>query len=209
MHVIAVAQLDRLIRKLDKLDSEEVTQVLLRQVHLLKQCHGVREWLFMAEPESISRLSAEFHTQVPGRLIGTLRGDPLDEFYRATSNHGADYVADAGRPMVLRIVPGLQDPNPTTVDAIITNHIQNGYDYSRTDQVDDGIAPYIEVMSFAVLDEAWREALLPDDREQISPYIYRQNRRLSLGTFNPSTLGNNAMPVPPYNTASSPGISVQ
>ncbi len=203
MHVIAVAQLDRLIKKLDKLDSEEVTQVLLRQVHLLEQCHAVREWLFMAEPESISRLSAEFHTEAPGRLVGTLRGDPLDEFYHATSNHGTEYLADAGRPLVLRIVPGLQDPEPTSVDAIIMHHIQNGYDYSRTDQVDDGIAPYIEVMSYAVLDEAWREALLPDDREQISPYIYRQNRRLSLGTFSPSKLTGSGVPIPPYNSTGS------
>lgn len=209
MHVIAVAQLDRLIKKLDKLDSEEVTQVLLRQVQLLEQCHTVQEWLFMAEPESISRLSAEFHTQVPGRLVGTLRGDPLDEFYRATSNHGTDYLADTGKPLVLRIVPGLQDPEHTTVDAIIMHHIQNGYDYSRTDQIDDGIAPYIEVMSYAVLDEAWREALLPDDREQISPYIYRQNRRLSLGTFSPSKLAGGNLPIPPSNSAGGSTFSVQ
>lgn len=184
MNVIAVAQMDRLIRKLDKLDSEGVSDVLVRQVRLLEQCHTVREWLFMAEPESISRIAAGFHSQVPGKLIATLNGDPLDEFYRATSQRRSGFLADARQPCIVRVIPGLQDPDPGAIDEVVYNHMQGGYDYSRTDRPDDGILAYIEVMNFSVLDEAWREALLPDDREQITPYIYRQNRRLSLGTYN-------------------------
>ena len=184
MQVIAVAQLDRLIQKLDKLDSADVTEVLARQVQLLEQCHTVREWLFMAEPGSISRIAAGFHSRFPGKLIATLNGDPLDEFYRATSQRRCGIVAETGQPCIVRVIPGLQDPDAGVIDDVVHNHIRGGYDYSRTDRLDDGILAYIEVMNFSVLDEAWREALLPDDREQITPYIYRQNSRLSLGTYN-------------------------
>mgnify|MGYP000144133933 CR=1 FL=1 len=200
MNVIAVAQLDRLIRKLDKLDSEKITDVLLRQIHLLEQCHTVREWLFMAEPGSIARIAADFHAQVPGKLIATLSGDPLDEFYRATSQRGSKFLSDDKQPCIARVIPGLQDPDPGAIDDVVQNHIHGGYDYSRTDRADDGILAYIEVMNFSVLDEAWREALLPDDREHITPYIYRQNSRLSLGTFNTAHLASVPSNIPASNT---------
>ncbi|MDA0928874.1 MAG: hypothetical protein O2861_12385 [Proteobacteria bacterium] len=136
MNVIAVAQMDRLIRKLDKLDSEQVSDVLIRQVQLLEQCHTVREWLFMAEPASISRIAAGFHSQVPGKLIATLSGDPLDEFYRATSQRRSGFLVDAGLPCIVRVIPGLQDPDPGAIDDVVHNHMQGGYDYSRTDRLD-------------------------------------------------------------------------
>ncbi len=41
MEVIAVAQLDRLICKIERMDSRKSLEVLLNQTTLLKQCHNV------------------------------------------------------------------------------------------------------------------------------------------------------------------------
>ena len=183
MEVIAVAQLDRLINKIERLDSRKSLEILLNQISLLKQCHNIDHWVFMADVEGIERIPPQLQTFLGIKLITSLKGDPLDEFYQAASMSRHHEESPFFNPIVVRVIPGTTDPNPQLIDAMIENHRDRGLDYCRSEAKDDGCVAFIELMSFSSLDEAWREALLPDDRENITPYIYRQHQRLNVGTY--------------------------
>lgn len=183
MKTIAVIQLDRLIGNLNKLDTCELMQVLRPQVALLRQCQTIDQWVYMANVNSIARIPAQQQSELGIRILASFQSDPLDEFYLASHSPSPVQDSDLYSPVVLRIVPGLKNPDPQFIDDLVIHHRQNGFDYSRSQSMDDGIGTFVEIMSFAALDEAWREALLPDDRENITPYIYRQQQRLNIGAF--------------------------
>ncbi|NKB31954.1 MAG: hypothetical protein GKR91_02545 [Pseudomonadales bacterium] len=183
MEVIAVAQLDRLICKIERMDSRKSLEVLLNQTTLLKQCHNVDHWVFMADVEGIKRVPPQIQDFLGIKLVTSLKGDPLDEFYQAASIPRRKSESPFFNPTVVRVIPGANEPDPDLIDAMIENHRDRGLDYCRSEASDDGLNPFIELMSFSSLDEAWREALLPDDRENITPYIYRQHQRLNVGTY--------------------------
>lgn len=190
MEVVAVVQLDRLLRQTKKLDEKQSIQVIHEQVTLLMQCHKINKWIFTATPQYSSRLPLQLQASLGIKLIVELNSDPLTEFYQvARSGQDQPKLNKAGLdPVVVRLIPGWEKPQYEIVDAMIENHLYQGHHYSRSRDTDDGNRLFVEIMNFSVLDEAWREAILPDDRLYITPYIYRQQQRLNVGYFPPAEL---------------------
>lgn len=190
MEVIAVVQLDRLLNQHRKLESEASIQALNTQITLLKQCHTVNKWIFTASNDFSAILSAQAQSQLGVKLLFGLNSDPLSEFYHAARGSHKQTKGALLDPLVVRLIPGHENPQREVVDAMIENHSFQGHHYSRSRQLDDGAALFVEIMNFSVLDEAWREAILPDDRLNITPYIYRQQQRLNVGFFPPAEISS-------------------
>jgi spore coat polysaccharide biosynthesis protein SpsF (cytidylyltransferase family) len=186
MEVIAVVQLDRLLNQYRKIDGENPLQSLETQVNVLRQSHTINKWIFTASNDYSASLSLQSQSQLGIKLIFGLNSDPLNEFYLAARGDRERARGVAENPTVVRLVPGSERPQTEVVDAMVENHIFQGHHYSRSRQLDDGAALFVEIMNFSVLDEAWIEAILPDDRLNITPYIYRQQQRLSVGFFPPT-----------------------
>lgn len=119
--------------------------------------------------EPVARLAASIG-------IGCFRGsldDVLDRFYRAAS---------ALRPgHVVRLTGDCPLADPEIVDRAIALHLESGADYT-TNALEptwpDGLD--VEVVRFACLEEAWKEARKPSEREHVTPFINTQPLRYAL-----------------------------
>lgn len=104
--------------------------------------------------------------------IGYFRGneaDVLDRFYQAAKTFCADGV--------VRITADCPLIDPGVVDRVVRVYLGGDYDYvSNTLRYTypDGLDT--EVLTFAALEAAWREARLPLEREHVTPYLRLSGR---------------------------------
>ncbi len=100
--------------------------------------------------------------------------DVLDRFYRAASEYAPTDV--------VRLTGDCPLIDPAVVDRVIAEHIESGADYTSNTTLDpsypDGLDT--EVVRFGVLEEAWREAKLPSQREHVLPFVHCDGARYRL-----------------------------
>lgn len=94
--------------------------------------------------------------------------DVLDRYYRAARMHHADVIA--------RVTSDCPLIDPAVVDQVIGHHTDHApqFDYVSNTQVRTyprGMD--IEVFGMAALGRAWREARSTNEREHVTPYLYR------------------------------------
>ncbi|MFK7862711.1 MAG: hypothetical protein AB8B95_00645 [Pseudohongiellaceae bacterium] len=188
MFVVAVVELDWLLSQHKERDSIESGEHLSSQVVALKQCNNVDKWIFTVSDNS-NPLPQALHEEFEIRVVDDVELDPLSAFYQAAHCTRPDA---ANNPLILKLKLSNRYPSPSIIDSMIENHIEQRHHYSRNQKLVSDPDHLLEIMNFDVLDEAWREAILPDDRSQVTPYIYRQQQRLNVGYF------------PPVETALSP-----
>lgn len=102
--------------------------------------------------------------------------DVLDRFYQAVRPIRPDHV--------VRLTGDCPLTDHRLIDEIITFHLQGKYDYTSNTldpTYPDGLD--IEIVRFPCLEQAWREATLPSQREHVMPFIHRQPDRYKLGSF--------------------------
>jgi spore coat polysaccharide biosynthesis protein SpsF len=103
--------------------------------------------------------------------------DVLDRFYQA--------AAELKPASVVRLTGDCPLADPVVIDQLIQLHIARRDDYTSntlTRTFPDGLDA--EVMRFACLETAWREAALPSEREHVTPFIYHHSQRFKLGGLN-------------------------
>ncbi len=199
MLVIAVVQTDRIIVEANLRSSLESLLFFHRQLSILASSQRVDEWICEVSHANFQAIPPAIPATLGMRLYRTGSGDPLDQFHRMVSDEPFSTSAANSDPIVLRIVLTAEDPDPCLIDRMIDHHQTRRYDFSFRDFDEHaGITP-IELMNYSALDEAKREALLPDDRELITPYIYRQRDRLNIGSFNARDSANGQSPGLPFS----------
>ncbi len=90
--------------------------------------------------------------------------DVLDRFYRAAQFHHAE--------VVVRITSDCPLIDPPVIDKVVRRFMQGDCDYASNVlryTYPDGLD--VEVFSFAALEQAWREAVKPSEREHVTPYL--------------------------------------
>jgi spore coat polysaccharide biosynthesis protein SpsF len=106
--------------------------------------------------------------------------DVLDRFYKA-----AKLIAPE---QVVRLTGDCPLADPDLIDEVIRFHISGDFDYS-TNAIEptypDGLD--VEVFRFACLEQAWREAKLPSQREHVTPFIHQQPDRFRIGLLKNAT----------------------
>ncbi|RJF98622.1 cytidylyltransferase domain-containing protein [Noviherbaspirillum saxi] len=102
--------------------------------------------------------------------------DVLARYYESAKAHGAD--------VVVRITSDCPVIDPAIIDQAIRYHADNAgrFDYvtnafSKT--YPNGMS--VEVFSFRVLEEAYREASAEPEREHVTPFIYLRPERYGIG----------------------------
>lgn len=99
--------------------------------------------------------------------------DVLDRFYRAAVPYSPDYV--------IRLTGDCPLADWTVIDRVTEAAIAGRYDYCSNAQNPtwpDGLD--VEVVSLPALEAAWREAVLPSDREHVLPFVYRNADRFGV-----------------------------
>ncbi len=108
--------------------------------------------------------------------VAVFRGskhDALDRYYKA----GQQARADA----VLRVTADCPFIDPALLDDLLRSFFDHRPDYASTSLVRTyprGLDA--EVMTFAALSRAWREATLPYQRAHVTPYLYENPSKFTL-----------------------------
>ena len=99
--------------------------------------------------------------------------DVLDRFYNAAQSVGAHTI--------VRLTGDCPIIDAEVVDSVIEHFQKIECDYASNTNpptYPDGLD--VEVMSFNCLQQAWREAELPSQREHVTPFIHQQPERFKL-----------------------------
>ncbi len=128
---------------------------------------------------STDRSDDPIATAVTSESVKCFRGDlddVLDRVYRAALSMNADHV--------VRLTGDCPLVDSRVVDALVDLHVAENRDYSSNfldRRYPDGIDA--EIVSIEALEIAWREATDSSDREHVTPFLYRNPARFSLGSL--------------------------
>lgn len=150
--------------------------MLLRQIERIKRAITIDKLVLATSTESsdgpLENLCFE-------NRISCFRGslnDVLDRFYQAALPYKPEHV--------VRLTGDCPLADPVLIDRLIQHHLDGGYDYSSNcvePTWPDGLDA--EIFRFSCLEEAWREATLPSQREHVTPFIRQQRERYRIGSI--------------------------
>ncbi|WNB77119.1 glycosyltransferase family protein [Methylomonas koyamae] len=150
--------------------------MLLRQIERLRKVHNIDRLLVATSAETADD---EIEILCKRHAIDCFRGnlnDVLDRFYQAAVSHHPDHV--------VRLTADCPLADPGLIDQVIEFYLAGGYDYASNSvrpTFPDGLD--VEICRFACLEQAWREAGLPSQREHVMPFIHQQPERFNIGHF--------------------------
>ena len=102
--------------------------------------------------------------------------DLLDRHYRAALHYAADTV--------IKIPSDCPLIDPALIDRVIGYYLEHTYDYDFVSNLHPATWPDgndVEVMRFSALEQAWKEAVRPLEREHTTPYIWERPERFRIG----------------------------
>ncbi len=108
---------------------------------------------------------AEFCKQEGIRCFRGSENDVLDRYYQAARAESADAV--------VRVTGDCPLIDPAVIDRVVESFLAGDYDYVSNTLVrtyPDGLDT--EVFSFPALEEAWKQASRPSEREHVTPYLH-------------------------------------
>ncbi|MBW2292712.1 MAG: glycosyltransferase family protein [Deltaproteobacteria bacterium] len=152
--------------------------MLARQIERLQRCPSMRLMVATSDhpgDDPIVSLCRELDVVCHRGSLD----DVLDRVHGAACRLAAEHV--------VRLTGDCPLTDPELVEIAIDHHLKSGCDYTsnaleRT--YPDGLD--VEVIRFAALEVAWREAVLPSHREHVTPFIYQQPERFKLGSLTDS-----------------------
>ncbi|MFA4941300.1 MAG: GNAT family N-acetyltransferase [Patescibacteria group bacterium] len=105
-------------------------------------------------------------------------GDVLDRYYQASKKYKAEHIC--------RITADCPFIDPEIIDQVAEIYLNNKYDYVSTGRIKitfpDGVDT--EIFSFNALERAWRESVMPSEREHVTPYIWKNTNKFKVYTIN-------------------------
>lgn len=117
------------------------------------------------------------------RSLQAFRGnltDVLDRFVQAAIPFNPEHV--------VRLTADCPLIDPDLIDLAVKHHLESGVDYTSTREVlDNGTMRHtyphgtdVEVIRFEALRHAWKNSVLPSEREHVTMYLYRHPERFNL-----------------------------
>ena len=151
--------------------------MILRQIERIRQARRI-DRLVMATSTQPS--DDELVTACQAQGIECARGslhDVLDRFYQAAQ--------PLGPTCVIRLTGDCPLLDPDVMDDVILFHMAGDFDYT-SNALGELTFPNgldVEVVRFACLERAWREARLPSEREHVMPFFYNHPELFRLGSY--------------------------
>lgn len=148
--------------------------MVLRQIERVRRAHLIDHLVLATSSDESDDPLAELCT---AEGVDVYRGsleDVLGRFYGACAAQRPDHV--------VRLTGDCPLADPDVIDRVIDMHLGEGNDYTSNTlepTFPDGLD--VEVVRFSALEEAYREAVLPSEREHVTPFIYKRPERYRLG----------------------------
>ncbi len=150
--------------------------MLARQIERLRRAERMDKLVLATSDRPEDDCVAEL---AEGAGIGSYRGsldDVLDRYYQAAAPHAPSHV--------VRVTGDCPLADWEVVDRVIAHTLEGGYDYASNTlnpTWPDGLD--VEVVTFAALETAWREATRQLEREHVMPFITSRPERFRLGSL--------------------------
>ena len=136
--------------------------VLEHVVRRLGYCHSIGQTVVATSEDASDDVLAEW---CQAHAVACYRGslnDVLDRYYQAATKYSADAV--------VRITADCPALDPAIVDEVVQAFIAGGYEFCALQgEFPDGLD--CSVFAYSALARAWREAVLPSEREHVGPYV--------------------------------------
>lgn len=150
--------------------------MLLRQIERIRRAKLIDKLIVAT---SLNLTDNPIETLCKENDIAYYRGsldDVLDRFYQAAKPFNADHI--------VRLTGDCPLIDPQVIDDVISNHIHGDCAYtSNTIEPTYPNGLDTEVFQYKCLEQAWKEAILPSQREHVTPFIYQQPNRFKIGSF--------------------------
>ena len=146
--------------------------VLAHVVQRSQACHKVDEVVVATSSDLSDDLIEQWCAYNRVYCYRGSLNDVLDRYYQAARQHGADTI--------VRITADCPAIDPHTVDEVIQGFLDGGYAFfGLSGEFPDGLD--CTVFSFNAIEQAWREAKLPSEREHVGPYIEKNPQLFKSG----------------------------
>lgn len=145
--------------------------LLWHVVNRVSKARFVREVIVATTTESEDDAIEDFCKTNKISVFRGFKDDVLDRYYRCAKKHN---IKD-----IVRITADCPLHDPYVIDFVVDEYLEGNYDYVTNTlkyTFPDGLD--VEVFSFTALENAWRNAKLPSEREHVTPYI-RNNKQFS------------------------------
>ena len=145
--------------------------LLWHMVQRLRRSSRVQQIVIATTDKAIDRQIVRLAESLDVCVVTGSETDVLDRFYQAAILTKADPV--------VRLTADCPLIDPELVDRVVDTFTAADVDYaSLAETYPNGLDT--EVFSFGVLAGAWREAVLPSEREHVTPFIWKHPDRFRL-----------------------------
>ena len=150
--------------------------MLFRQIERVNRCKELEQ---LVVATSVDLSDDPLASECAARGIACSRGslnDVLDRFIHSALPYQPETI--------VRLTGDCPLADPALIDEVIRYFHTGDYDYVSNcmpPTFPDGLD--VEVMRFACLEQANREAVLPSEREHVTPYLHAHPERLRLGNY--------------------------
>ena len=149
-----------------KVDSEHIVFDYL--INQLKHSKFIEKIIIATTTKKEDDLVVEFAKKNQIEFFRGSESDVLDRYYQCAKIFSTDNI--------LRITSDNPLADPTIIDDLIMNYRKISCDYASTSLIRTypfGIEA--EIFSFSSLEKTWKNAILPSEREHVSPYMKKNS----------------------------------
>jgi len=153
-----------------KIKNKPMLDIVLEQIKFSKNIEKI------VVATTYSKKDDQIYEHMKKKKIEVFRGkskDVLDRYFQCAKKFHIDTI--------VRVTSDCPLIDPKIVDKVIKNYIKGKFDYVSNNK--PRTFPYgmdVEVFSFDALKRAWNEALLPSEREHVTPYIYKNYKKFKI-----------------------------
>lgn len=170
MNVIVITQARSGSTRLPSKVLKKIQNKTLLQIHIdrIKQAKLIDDIYIATTIDKSDNIIEELANELQVKYYRGSEDDVLDRFYQTVKNVKPDFI--------VRLTSDCPLIDPKLIDEVVGEaKVQNLDYYSNVlvEKYPDG--QDIEVFKFTALEKAWEEALLPSEREHVTPYIRKNS----------------------------------
>ncbi len=151
------------------------TTVLGYTVRRVKEAKQISEVIVATSDESEDDPIEEEALLRGARVFRGSLDDVLDRYYNATRTFGVEHIC--------RVTADCPLIDPEVINRVASEYVGGRFDYVSTGRISstfpDGMDT--EIFSSSVLDRAWKDAMLPSEREHVTSYIWKHPEMFKIG----------------------------
>jgi spore coat polysaccharide biosynthesis protein SpsF len=148
--------------------------LLWHLINRLQKCKSLDEIVVGTTTNESDRKIIEFCKQNTIHYFAGSEKDVLDRYYQAAKSFNADSI--------VRITADCPVIDPQIVDEVTNEYVEKGYDVcGLSGGFPDGLD--VTVFSFETLEDTWKNAKLPSEREHVGPYMSKHPEKFKSGEY--------------------------